>query len=304
MALHTFPASIRTAASPALRAAAGTLLVLASSCASGSRLGIAFPEGAAAIPDARPAGSILMVLSAAPIQTLSDGSTRATGYFLNEFYEPYRALTEAGYAVAIATPGGRPPALDPESIDPKYWKDRPGELGRARKLAAEHPRMLSPLNLDSLPAQAGDFQAIVVPGGQGVMVDLLDHQVLHGLLREFGASHRPVGLICHAPAILTRMGGQSGPFAGRRVTSVSGIEEWYIETFVMDARAKVRRLGARLEDSGFLHDSAFPGSAHAIRDCSLVTSQNPFSGAAFNKLFLDALADWRRGGYCIPGRDG
>lgn len=244
-------------------------------------------------------GTVLMVLSAAPTQTLADGSTRDTGYFLNEFYEPYRALVEAGYAVAIATPAGRAPALDPESLNPKYWDGDAEAVARARAAVEALPEMQAPLPLEAVARQADGYQGLVVPGGQGVMVDLLDDPTLHGLLQTFGASHRPVGLICHAPALLTRLP-DPAPFAGRRVTSVSGIEEWYIEAFVMGADAQVREIGDRLDDAGFRHEAGFPGRAHAVRDCNLVTSQNPFSGHAFEGLFMAALEDWRRGGRCVP----
>jgi len=282
----------------------GSLLTLIlTGCTAASTYQVEFPP-----PDnakAHPPGKVLVVLSAAPTQTLADSSQRETGYFLNEFYEPYHALLDAGYDVVIATPGGRPPALDPESLKEKYWDDPPHDLAQARTFVETHPDMSSPLSLEDVATRPNDFQALIVPGGQGVMVDLLDDQHLHALLRAFEHDHRPVGLICHAPAILARMqNGTSNTFSDRRVTSVSGIEEWYIETFVMGADAQVRDIGGLLDDAGFRHDAAFPGSSHALRDCNLVTSQNPFSGDDFNALFLQALIDWRQGGRCVPRHQG
>jgi len=248
----------------------------------------------------RAAGDVLMVLTAADTQTLVDGSTRSTGYFLNEFYEPFNALVEAGYSVTIATPGGKPAALDPESLDEKYWKENPGDLKKALAFVDSHKQLKAPSRLKDVLARSDSFQAVIVPGGQGVMVDLLNNPTVLALLKDIGASDRPVGLICHAPALLSRMDPSGNPFIGRRVTSVSGIEEWYIETFVMDAKASVRGIGDRLEEAGMVHEAAFPGRANAVRDCNIVTSQNPFSGKDFNDLFLDALYDWRRGGRCEP----
>lgn len=267
-------------------------------CATPPTHPVVFPQDPLARANPRSPGAVLMVLSAAPEQTLADGSTRRTGYFLNEFHEPYRALVDAGYDVVIATPGGRVPALDPESLKPSYWKDHPEALAEAQALTERLPKMRAPMPLSEARARAEEFQALIVPGGQGVMVDLLDDADLHGLLIDFSASDRPVGLICHAPAILTRLPGDPRPFMGRRVTSVSGFEEWYIETFVMGANAQVRGLGDRLDDAGYRHETALPGRSRAVRDCNLVTSQNPFSGAEFSALFLAALADWRQGGRC------
>ena len=141
------------------------------------------------------------------------------------------------------------------------------------------------------------MERMVVPGGQGMMVDLLDDPDLAALLSRFAADDRPIGLICHAPALLTRSPAPS-QLAGRRVTSVSGLEELFIETFVMGEEAQIRGIGAALEERGFAHDTAFPGSAHAVRDCNLVSSQNPYSTHEFNRLFLGALLDYRRGGRC------
>jgi|GEM_PF-301121 len=267
-------------------------------CATTPTRRLVFPSAALPPAEIQAPGAVLMVLSAASEQKLADGSTRATGVFLNEFYEPYRALVDAGYEVVLATPGGRRPAFDPEGLKPSYWKERPDALAEAQALVAGLPQLQAPLPLAEVRTRAATFQALLIPGGQGVMVDLLDDAELHGLLVDFGASARPVGLVCHAPALLARLPAKQSPFSGRRVTSVSGFEEWYIETFVMGARAQVRGIGDQLDEAGYEHETAFPGRSRAVRDCNLVTSQNPFSGADFNALFLAALTDWRNEGRC------
>lgn len=245
----------------------------------------------------KPAGKILFAVSAAREQVLLDGTKRATGTFLGEFYEPYLALTQKGYEVVFATVGGAVPAIDPESLDDDYW-DEPAARDAARRFVSTSPAWRAPMSLARARAEAGHFDGLVVPGGQGVMVDLLDDADLHALLRHFGDRQMPVGLVCHAPVLLTRLAPPHA-FEGRAVTSVSGFEEFYIETFVMGADAKLRGIGARLERAGYEHDAAFPGSANALRDCNLVTSQNPFSTARFSQLYLEVLSDYRRGARCV-----
>jgi putative intracellular protease/amidase len=179
-----------------------------------------FPSGAFAT---KPPGRILFVLSAANQQTLADGSKRATGTFLGEFYDPYRALLSAGHQVELATIDGRRPAIDPESLKPKYWDDV-ADRDRAQTFVQTSPALQAPLDLRAALARADDFQGLVVPGGQGMMVELLANRDLEALLTRFAADDRPIGLICHAPALLTRLRAP-GKLAGRRVTSVSGLEE-------------------------------------------------------------------------------
>jgi len=273
---------------------AGLALMAGLACgAAEPSLRSSFPSPAAT---PRPKGAVLFVVSAADKQTLADGTQRATGTFLGEFYEPYVALTRDGYRVVFATADGAVPAVDPESLDDDYWPEE-AERKKAQAFVESSVEWREPRSLGDVEADA--FDGIVVPGGQGMMEDLLDDPRMHSLLREFAKRHKPVGLICHAPAILTRM---EPPHAltGRTVTSVSGIEEFYIESFVMGADARFRRIGAELEDAGYEHAAALPGRAHAVRDCNLVTSQNPFSTSQFGVLYLEALRDYALGATCVP----
>ncbi len=234
---------------------------------------------------------VLVVLSTVKTQTLADGSTRPTGFFLGEFYEVKKGLDAVGVPYVLATVGGAPPALDPESVNDKYWKEHPDWRDEAVAWFEHDAEVTTPLELAVAARDVDRFSGIVVPGGQGVMDDLLDDEDLHTLLIALGNDGRPVGLICHAPAVLGHLSQDHSPFEGRRVTSVSGFEEVYIERRVMGAKAKDRKIGRQLRKAGLKHRAAFPGSPHAVRDGNLVTSQNPFSGDAFVDLFVAALLE-------------
>jgi len=240
-----------------------------------------------------PSGTVLFVLTGADTQTLARGKTRRTGYFLGEFYEAYRAVRDAGFDVAIATPDGRAAPVDPESLAAKYWEAHPSWLVEAQALVADDPDLNAPMRIDAALATESEFAALVVPGGQGLMTDLVDDPAVHTLLVRFAATARPIGLVCHAPAILTHLPRDADPLRGRRVTSVSGFEEFYIERFVMHGRARERRIGRRLSQAGYRYVHGGPGRPFAVRDGNLVTSQNPFSGDAFAQEFVAALEDWR-----------
>jgi putative intracellular protease/amidase len=252
----------------------------------------------AARPPEQRSGPILFVLTAAAEQTLANGKKRSTGLFLGEFFEAYRAVRAAGYDVAFASPGGQRPVIDPESLDDSYWEDYPELRTEAERLMAHDASLQAPLSLADALAEEARFAGIVVPGGQGVMVDLLEDEHLHALLLRFGETDRPVGLICHAPALLARLPAYDNPLRGRAVTSVSGFEEFFIETFIMDGEAQDRAIGRQLERRGFKHRNAFPGRPFAVRDCNLVTSQNPYSGDEFSLRYLGALEAYERHERC------
>ncbi|HEU5077021.1 MAG TPA: hypothetical protein VFU02_22680, partial [Polyangiaceae bacterium] len=108
-----------------------------------------FPAKSVRVP--RDPGKVLFVLSAAGQQVLLNGKRRPTGNFLNELYEPYRVLKNAGYAIVAATPGGRTPSVDPESLDAKYWSEHPEQRHAARALF-ESPPFANPITLEAAMA--------------------------------------------------------------------------------------------------------------------------------------------------------
>lgn len=240
------------------------------------------------VPKESPA-QVLFILTSATEQVLANGKRRPTGYFLSEFYEPYAALKRLGHNLSIATPEGKAPAIDPEGLKDDYWQEA-SLREKAIAFTKGDPAIKTPLSLEQVVKRADEWDALVIPGGQGVMVDLYQDEKLRELLVRLGEAQKPVGLICHAPALLAEL--PSGhPFVGRKVTAVSPFEEFYIETFVMGGKAPRRRIGRSLRKAGFDYNSALPKANHAVRDGNLVTSQNPFSGDAFLEEFLGALHD-------------
>ena len=98
------------------------------SCASSARYRAEIAPG---VEIMRPPGPVLFVMTSADQQLLSDGSTRATGTFLGEFYEPYRALREARREIR----GALPDALRERLV-------RGHERETMGRLEGEHPEYL------------------------------------------------------------------------------------------------------------------------------------------------------------------
>jgi len=250
------------------------------------------PEGKSPLPP----GKVLFLLSSSDKVSLKNGESHSTGTFYGEFIFPALKLREAGYDLVIATPKGELPVVDPVSLEDRYLKPLGVNKSQAIATFADLIESTPRYSIKQAIESCSEFQGLVVPGGQGLMSDLIDNKSVHLLVRKFGDAEKPVGMICHAPAILARMPAAHHPFRDHQVTSVSSIEEWYIETFVMGGQAEIRNIKALLRENGMRTAHHLPGRSKAVRDRWLVTSQNPFSDLAFTNLYLETLSDWRHGG--------
>jgi putative intracellular protease/amidase len=157
------------------------------------------------------------------------------GYWGEELVGPIEAFDARGYQVTIATPTGRrahalPPSLDPDYIDPPLGRSvtTPSMARRARDLdessrldnplsirdlvperpyysALNHLRRLEEYNRD-LSAAVGDlvngFDALVIVGGSGPIVDLANNERLHEIVLGFVAADKPVLAECYGVTVL------------------------------------------------------------------------------------------------------
>ncbi len=238
--------------------------------------------------------TVLFVLSASDTILLNEGSkARQTGVFLNEFYLAYSALREAGYMIQFSTPNGVKPPIDQESFQDQYWKDQLEKKVEAEQFIANNQGFIHPIPLEEAWATRAQYVGLVIPGGQGLMVDLMYDSLVPQLLIYFAETQKPTGLICHAPSLLLALPQDKNPYVGFQVNSVSPLEEFVIESFIMKGKPQNRKIAKQLKNSGFHYVRKLPKSNFAVKDRNLVTSQNPFSSTAFNGLFLQALNDYK-----------
>lgn len=236
---------------------------------------------------------ILIFMSSADMLILNGERKYSTGVFLNEFYLPYKNLKDQGFEIDFATLDGKSAPIDPESLKLKYW-DNEKIQQEAIDFTKLNIKFLNPKSIDSLVKAELEYSGIIIPGGQGLMVDLLGNEKVLKLISMFHTKKKSIGLICHAPAILTTYPKESNPFKGYRVNSVTGIEEWFIETFVMKGNPSVRKIASLLEESGLNYEkSLLPGRPFAVKDRNLVSSQNPFSGKEFIDLYNESLNEFK-----------
>ncbi|MEV4534083.1 type 1 glutamine amidotransferase domain-containing protein [Asanoa sp. NPDC049518] len=227
---------------------------------------------------------VLFIVSGATYWVLKDGTRYATGYWAEEFANPYKMLTDAGHEVVVATPGGAIPNVDMMSLRPSMAGGEKGAL-ELEEIIRDAEVMRRPLQLSNV--RLADYDAVYLPGGHGPMADLAWDADVGRLLTQQLLSGDPLFIVCHAPAsmLATRIHGDS-PFAGRKVTGFSNEEEeevglasratWLLET---DLKEKVRVKYSR----------GPKWEPYMVEDENLVTGQNPHSAAVLGDRMLQLL---------------
>jgi putative intracellular protease/amidase len=228
-------------------------------------------------------GKILFVMTGADHLRLADGTSHPTGYWAEEFVAPYRAFTEAGHEVVVATPGGVVPPVDRASLTPEVngGPDGADAINAALDAAAE---LRSPIKLED--ADPAEYVAVFYPGGHGPMEDLAINADSARLLAGALAAGTPLGLVCHGVAALLAAGdGGASPFAGYRVTGFTNAEE--AQAGLGD---KVKwLLEERLVASGLRFSAGEPWAPHVVVDRNVYSGQNPASSAPLAAELLKTL---------------
>ncbi|MFG2909047.1 type 1 glutamine amidotransferase domain-containing protein [Kitasatospora sp. NPDC048286] len=222
---------------------------------------------------------ILFVVTGARFWTLDDGTAHPTGFWAEEAVVPYRAFTEAGHRVTVATPAGVVPVADGASLTDPAMAEEVEKIAEFRQ-----PLVLAEVD----PA---DYDLVFYPGGHGPMEDLAVDPDSGRLLTRALASGRPLGVVCHGPAALlaARAEGSGSPFAGYRVTGFTNAEE--TQAGLADRAPWL--LQDRLVELGVDFEEGAPWAPHVVVDRNLVTGQNPASSglvAAELLKLLDASA--------------
>ncbi|MGW3820576.1 type 1 glutamine amidotransferase domain-containing protein [Streptomyces sp. NPDC005046] len=227
---------------------------------------------------------VLFIVSGATYWVLKDGTRYATGYWAEEFAMPYKAVTEAGHEVVVATPGGVTPNVDMMSLRPSMAGGEEGAL-ELEAIIRSAEAMRRPLKLSDVRLE--DYDAVYLPGGHGPMSDLAYDADAGRLLTAQLASGRPLAIVCHAPASLlaTRIHGES-PFKGYRVTGFTNDEE---EAVGLASRAPWLLEDELKEKVGVEYSRGPMWEPYMVEDRNLITGQNPHSAAVLADRLLELL---------------
>ncbi|MFE7333113.1 type 1 glutamine amidotransferase domain-containing protein [Streptomyces sp. NPDC057565] len=226
---------------------------------------------------------LLFVMTGAAYWTLKDGTRHATGYWAEEFAAPYKALTEAGHQVVVATPNGVVPTVDMMSLRP--------EMAGSAQIALDLEAIIRSAEVMRRPirladARPEDYDAVYFPGGHGPMEDLYVDADAGRLLTAALAAGKPLAIVCHAPAAMlaTRIHGVS-PFAGYRITAFTNEEE---NAVGLGPKARWL-LEDELIDLGVEFTKGEMWKPYTVVDRNLFTGQNPASAAVLAERLLKVL---------------
>jgi putative intracellular protease/amidase len=228
---------------------------------------------------------VLFIVSGATYLVLKDGTRYATGYWAEEFARPYKAITDAGHEVVVATPGGTTPNVDMMSLRPSMADGEQGALDLEAIIRSAEV-MRRPLQLSDVRLE--DYDAVYLPGGHGPMQDLAFDADAGRLLTAQLASGKPLAIVCHAPAAMlaTRIHGQS-PFRGYRVTCFTNEEEEAVGL----APKTMWLLETELKEKVGVEFSRGPiWEPYMVEDRNLITGQNPHSAAILAQRLLKELS--------------
>lgn len=222
---------------------------------------------------------VLMVLTSH--DRLGD-TDKKTGFWLEEFAAPYYLLKDAGAAITLASPKGGQPPLDPKSDEPD------AQTAATERFAGDQvaqKALANTLELESV--NATDYDAVFYPGGHGPLWDLAEDKNSIALLEDFYAAGKPIGAVCHAPAIFRHTKGVDGkPLVNAKsVTGFSNSEEAAVGlTDVVPFLVE-----DMLQANGGIYSKSADWESYVVGDGHLITGQNPASSEATAEALLQLL---------------
>src|SRR6202142_1864913 len=207
------------------------------------------------------------------------GSTgRKTGFWLEEFADPYFVFRDAAIELTLASLKGGPPPIDPKSDVPE---NQTPAMARFKQDAAAQKALANTVKLSDVKAE--DFDTIFYPGGHGPMWDLAESPTSIALLEAFYNSGKPIALVCHSPGVLRHVTYRGAPLVkGKHVARFTNGEEEVMKlTKVVPflVEDELLRLGATFE-------KVADWQPFSITDRRLITGPNPASSTSAAQALL------------------
>ncbi len=206
-----------------------------------------------------------------------------TGFWLEEFTSPYYTFKDAGAEVVIASPKGGQPPLDPKSDAPDAQTDSTRRFDKDTD--AQH-QLATTIPLADIKEE--DFDTVFYAGGHGPLWDLTNSATSIELIQAFDRAQKPIGFVCHAPAVLKNVKTESGDsfVKGKKVTGFSNSEEEAVQLtdvvpFLIEDEFKAQ---------GAHYEKGADWSSYTVTDGHLITGQNPASSEAVAEQLVKMLS--------------
>lgn len=222
---------------------------------------------------------ILMVLTSH--DQLGDTGNK-TGFWLEEFAAPYYVFKDAGAEITLASPKGGQPPLDPSSDSDDAQTDA------TKRFKADEAAQKDLANTTVLADRVAEgYDAIFYPGGHGPLWDLAEDNDSKALIEAFAAHDRPIGAVCHAPAVFKHTKAADGKplVSGKTVTGFTNTEEegvglTDVVPFLVEDMLKA---------NGGNYQKGDDWASFVVTDGKLVTGQNPASSEEAARKLLELL---------------
>ena len=252
-------------------------------------------------------GEVLVILSSETTMDLADGQSIETGYYLNEFGVPAKALVDAGYELVLATPKGNAPQVDKKSVSTDYFDGDEAKMQSIQRFVASLPDIKDTASLSEILADdLSQYEAVFIPGGHAPLIDLANNPEVGEILRHFNKQGKPTAAICHGP--ITLLSAQVQPnsyyqaikdgekasannwiYDGYKMTIFSDPEERVFESSLEGKKLKFYPAMA-MEKAGGNMAFASEWQPNVVVDRELITGQNPFSDKLLAEKLLEMLA--------------
>ncbi|WP_142786153.1 type 1 glutamine amidotransferase domain-containing protein [Changchengzhania lutea] len=205
-----------------------------------------------------------------------------TGFWVEEFANPYYTLTDKGVTITLATPKGGKAPIDPRSTTEdatteateRYNKDADAQkkINNTMVLAEVNPK---------------DYDAVFYPGGHGPLWDLANDAYSITLIETFNKQNKPIAFVCHAPAALKGVKKEDGSplVKGKKVTGFTNSEEKAVGlTDVVPFLVE-----DMLKENGGIYSKGDDWAVYTLQDGNLITGQNPASSEMVAEKLLAML---------------
>ena len=222
------------------------------------------------------------VLVVLPSHDQLGNTGQKTGFWLEEFTDPYYKFIDSGYEVTISSPRGGKPPVDPKSTQKENQSESTQRFEKDKSAQAklENTLVLSQVS-------ASDYDTLFLPGGHGPMWDLSSDENMKKIVEDFYSDKKIVSAVCHGPAGLLQATDRNGNsiLKDKKITGFTNNEESAVgltKTVPFSLENRMRELGGKFEKGQDFEP-------FIVSDGQLITGQNPKSALPAAEKVVEIL---------------